>query len=137
MTKGDISKWLYQSRMNISCIQAEADLLIGSNAAKMLEPWEIINSHENGQCAIRTALRCVINGPLHSYEQHDGIRLNFRFGQKDFYVKVGKLLCEFRQDFSEKRWERIVRGVNWLLAKVLEALHGKKTFVYSVRLQTR
>lgn len=67
-TEEDIEKWPYLSKVRIPCIQAEVDLLIGSNAPKMLEPWEVINSQGDGPYAIRTALGWVINGPLHTYD---------------------------------------------------------------------
>jgi len=39
-------------------------MLIGTNAPKLLEPWEIVNSRGGGPYAIRTVLGWVINGPL-------------------------------------------------------------------------
>lgn len=40
------------------------DLLIGTNASKLMEPWEVINSVGDGPYAIKTLLGWVINGPL-------------------------------------------------------------------------
>ena len=64
VTEGDLAKWPYLSKVRIPSIKANVDLLIGSNAPKMLEPWEVVNSHGDGPYAIRTALGWVINGPL-------------------------------------------------------------------------
>lgn len=40
----------------IPSIKVNMDLLIGSNAPKVLEPWEVINSHGESPYAIRMAL---------------------------------------------------------------------------------
>lgn len=45
-------------------MKANVDLLIGTNAPRVLEPWEVINSHDNGPYAIKTVLGWVVNGPL-------------------------------------------------------------------------
>lgn len=50
--------------VHIPYIEVNVDFLIGTNVPKMLEPWEVINSHGNGQYAIRTVLGWIINGPL-------------------------------------------------------------------------
>lgn len=39
-------------------------MLIGTNAPRLLEPWEIVNSCGDGPYAIRTVLGWVISGPL-------------------------------------------------------------------------
>lgn len=65
LTAGDLAKLPYLAKLELPIIKANADLLIGSKAPKLLEPWEVINSHGNGPYALRTALEWVINGPLH------------------------------------------------------------------------
>lgn len=64
LTEGDLAKWPYLAKIKIPSIKANVDLLIGSNAPKMLEPWEVVNSSGDGPYAMRTALGWVINGPL-------------------------------------------------------------------------
>lgn len=64
ITDTDVKRWPYLSKMHIPNITAHADLLVGTNAPKILEPWEVVNSCENGPYAIRTVLGWVINGPL-------------------------------------------------------------------------
>ncbi|GAA6094348.1 uncharacterized protein LOC115787620 [Tachysurus ichikawai] len=66
VSKEELSKWPYLAKVKVPRIMANVDLLIGNNAPKMLEPWEVINSHGVGTYAIRTALGWVINGPLHA-----------------------------------------------------------------------
>lgn len=47
-TEGDLAKWPYLAKVKIPSIKANMDLLIGSNAPKMLEPWEVIHSQGGG-----------------------------------------------------------------------------------------
>ncbi|XP_014834503.1 PREDICTED: uncharacterized protein LOC106912190 [Poecilia mexicana] len=66
ITSEDLIKWPYLSRVHVPSINAEVDLLIGTNAPRLLEPWEVINSQNNGPYAVRTVLGWVVNGPLDS-----------------------------------------------------------------------
>lgn len=45
-------------------MDADVDLLIGTDSPKVLEPWELINSQCGGPHAVRTRVGWVINGPL-------------------------------------------------------------------------
>lgn len=63
-TAVDLERWPYLSKVHIPSIDASVDLLIGTNAPRLLEPWEVVNSCGNGPYAIRTVLSWVINGPL-------------------------------------------------------------------------
>lgn len=58
----DLVKWPYLSKINLTSINAEVDLLIGNNAPKLLEPWEVINSQGNGPYGVRTVPGWVVNG---------------------------------------------------------------------------
>ena len=64
VTAADLERWPYLSKVHVPTIEANVDLLIGSNAPRLLEPWEVVNSHGFGPYAIRTVLGWVINGPL-------------------------------------------------------------------------
>lgn len=63
-TKDELSRWAYLNKVRIPVIEAEVDLLIGDNAPKGIEPWEIVNSHDDGPYAVKTQLGWVVNGPL-------------------------------------------------------------------------
>ncbi len=63
----ELAKWPYLDGVDVPCIQADVELLIGTNASKKLEPWEVVNSHGNGPYTIRTLLGWVINGTLQGY----------------------------------------------------------------------
>ena len=66
ISEKELRKWPYLEDVKIPHINADVDLLIGTNASKLMEPWEVINSREGeeGPYAIRTLLGWVINGPL-------------------------------------------------------------------------
>lgn len=59
-TVEDLIKLPYLSSVHIPSIQAEVDLLIGTNAPKLLGPWEAINSQHNGPYAVRTVYSCQV-----------------------------------------------------------------------------
>lgn len=63
-TQSEVSKWLYLKGVLLPTIEADIGLLIATNASKLLEPWEIINSQGDGPYAVRTLLGWVVNGPL-------------------------------------------------------------------------
>lgn len=58
----DLRKWKYLDVVNIAKLDAEVELLIGTNVPKLLEPWEIINNEGQGPYAVKTLLGWVING---------------------------------------------------------------------------
>lgn len=43
-------------------MDADIELLIGTNAAKLMEPWTVINSRGNGPYVVQTPLGWVVNG---------------------------------------------------------------------------
>ena len=64
VTPEDLTKWPYLAKVNIPSIKASVDLLIGTNAPRLLEPWEVINSCGNGPYAVKTVLGWVVNGQM-------------------------------------------------------------------------
>lgn len=63
-TVADVERWPHLLKVNFPSIKANVNILIGTNAPRLLEPWEIVNSCGDGPNAIRTVLEWVINGPL-------------------------------------------------------------------------
>ncbi|KAK0150375.1 hypothetical protein N1851_008532 [Merluccius polli] len=61
-TQESINKWKYLREVKIPQLDADIELLIGTNAANLMEPWKVINSRGNGPYAVRTPLGWVING---------------------------------------------------------------------------
>lgn len=56
VTEKDLRKWPYLQKIKVPELEVGVDLLIGTNATKLLEPWEIINSCNDGPYAVRTLL---------------------------------------------------------------------------------
>ena len=48
ITEADLKKWPYLSSIQLKEIEAEIELLIGTDVPRAMEPWQIINSHDNG-----------------------------------------------------------------------------------------
>ncbi|GAA6068459.1 uncharacterized protein LOC122837472, partial [Tachysurus ichikawai] len=57
----DIEKWPYLQNVKLHGIDAEVELHIGADAAKVME---LINSQDEGPYAVWTRVGWVINGPL-------------------------------------------------------------------------
>ncbi|XP_078252913.1 solute carrier family 28 member 3-like [Rhinoraja longicauda] len=64
-----LKQWHYLKNIKITEIDSGIDLLIGTNASKVLESWEVIHSKEDGPFAMKTLLEWVVCGPLR--ENHD------------------------------------------------------------------
>lgn len=62
--QGDIDQWPHLKPVKLHNIDAEVELLIGTDASNVLEPWKVINSVEGGPYAVKTKVGWVINGPL-------------------------------------------------------------------------
>lgn len=60
----NIKAWPYLKEVYLTPIDASIGLLIGVNAPRALEPWQIINSVGGGPYAVKTLLGWVVNGPL-------------------------------------------------------------------------
>lgn len=66
----DVDKWPHLQGVLLPKIEAEIGLLIGTNAPKAIEPWQVIASVKDGPYAVRTQLGWTINGPL---REDDGL----------------------------------------------------------------
>lgn len=68
----DVAKWPYLSSIRLHELDADVDLLIGTDSPNVLEPWELINSQCGGPYAVRTRVGWVINGPLRTGDSGGG-----------------------------------------------------------------
>ena len=105
----DINRWHYLQNIVIPEIDSDIELLIGTNASKVIEPWEIINSQGEGPYAVRPLVGWVINGPLKENKsiiptEHPSARVN-RI-TVDSVTDLEKLLVsQYNTDFNEKASE--------------------------------
>lgn len=100
----DLREWPYLSKVHMPSIQAEVDLLIGINAPKLLEPWEVVNSQESGPYAVRTVLGWVMNGPLDGKGEVEAATITVnRIGVSKLEEMLMK---QYNHDFCEKQIEK-------------------------------
>lgn len=103
----DLEKWSHLSGIELSHIEADVGLLIGNNAYKAMEPWEVVHSVNGGPYAVRTVLGWVINGPLKkisdagSIAKHIGVSVN----RISIANVENMLLQQFNNDFPERACE--------------------------------
>ncbi|XP_013885992.1 uncharacterized protein LOC106534037, partial [Austrofundulus limnaeus] len=101
----DIENLEYLKSIKIPELDADVGLLIGMNAPKLMEPWEIINSKGDGPYAVKTLLGWVINGPLRS--ANGGQRsCPTVYINRISIIKLEDLLkSQYNMDFNEKSLE--------------------------------
>lgn len=99
----DISKLPHLKHIKIPRNDASVDLLIGTNASRSMEPWEVINSRGEGPYAVKTLLGWVVNGPLHGNRTKQ-----YKNGHNAVYVNhievntlEQMLLNQYKHDFME------------------------------------
>ncbi|KAK0131615.1 hypothetical protein N1851_033674 [Merluccius polli] len=103
----ELAKWPYMEGVVLPRIQADVELLIGTNASKMLEPWEVVNSHGNGPHAIKTLLGWVVNGPLSGHDEEQSERSHPAVNVNRISIsKLEELLHnQYNHDFNERSSE--------------------------------
>lgn len=100
----DLLKWLYLSKVHTPSLHADIDLLISTNAPKLLEPWEVINSQGNGLYAVKTVLGWVVNGLLDGSRELEAATVTVN---QIAVSKLEKLLMnQYNHDFCEKSIEK-------------------------------
>lgn len=103
VTAETLVKWPYLVGLTPPKIEANVDLLIGSNAPRLLEPWEVINSHGNGPYAIRTVLGWVINGLVHGEDSCLNAECRSAVVNRVSVCKLEKMLNnQYNHDFNER-----------------------------------
>ncbi len=107
ITQEGLARWSYLSAIQIPCIKANVDLLIGSNAPKLLEPWDVVNSCGGGPYAIKTVLGWVINGPMQGGDTaNPGIRLAVAAVNRISVCQLSELLNnQYLHGFNERTYE--------------------------------
>lgn len=100
-----LSKWPYLKNVQISTINAGIDLLIGTNAPKAIEPWQIINSEGDGPYAIKTLLGWVVNGPLGT--RMSNAMPSHAVNRISVHNLHEMLIAQYNSDFSEKLCEEV------------------------------
>lgn len=105
-TAADVKRWPHLSKIHISSIKVNLDMLIGAYDPKVLEPWEIANICGGDPYAIRTVLRWVINGPLNANGSSLDMELPCAVVNRISTSKLELMLNnQYNHDFNEKTSE--------------------------------
>ncbi|KAL2086463.1 hypothetical protein ACEWY4_017522 [Coilia grayii] len=96
--QNDLAHWAYLSKVTIPSISSKVELLIGTNAPNLVEPWEVINSQNGGPYAVKTLLGWVVNGPLRcAAGSEESVTVN-----RISVASLEKMLIsQYNQDFYE------------------------------------
>ena len=93
-------------KVSIPEIDGNIELLIGMNASKIMEPWEIINSQGEGPYAVKTLVGWVVNGPLRGNESSIDNDCQSATVNRISIANLEKLLInQYNHDFNEKASE--------------------------------
>ncbi|TWW61438.1 hypothetical protein D4764_04G0000850 [Takifugu flavidus] len=101
-----LQKWSYLSDVNSPHINANVGLLIGANNSKLMEPWHVINSQEEGPYAVKTVLGWMVCGPVTNE--------NTLFRGKTAHYGVNRvaveeveqlLIQQYNKDFPERLYD--------------------------------
>lgn len=102
-TKKDLARWSYLQKVVIPEIDGNIELLIGTNASKVIEPWEIINSQGEGPYAVKTLVGWVVNGPLRGGDSSASHNCPSATINRISVANLEKLLIsQYNHDFNEK-----------------------------------
>lgn len=102
-TKKDLARWPYLQKVDFSEINGNIELLIGTNASKVIEPWEIVNSQGGGPYAVKTLVGWVVNGPLRGGKSSISCDSPSADINRISVANLEKLLIsQYNHDFNEK-----------------------------------
>ena len=103
----DLKQWSYLKGLYLPRIDSDIGLLIGINASKVMEPYEVIPSEGDGPFAVCTKLGWVVNGPLSladiDYESSNCMVVQVNRMEVTYAPTLQDQLIEyFNYDFSER-----------------------------------
>lgn len=99
----DIDQWSYLKGVQLHDIDEGVDLLIGTDAPRVMEPWELINSQDEGPYAVRTRVGWVINGPLCGGSNRDKSDCSAVTANRISVEHLQEMLVkQFNHDFNER-----------------------------------
>ncbi|XP_023192327.1 uncharacterized protein LOC111609249 isoform X3 [Xiphophorus maculatus] len=103
----DIDQWPHLKPVNLHNINADVELLIGTDASNVLEPWEVINSVDGGPYAVKTKVGWVINGPLRTRSNNRNKNVCTTVTANRISVEHLKemLVKQYNHDFNERSSE--------------------------------
>ena len=102
----DVNKWPYLRHIELHEIDSDIDLLIGTNASELMEPWELVNSQRGGPYAVRTKVGWVLNGPLRGGRDSKKDGCSAVTPNRISIANIEEMLVnQYNHDFSERSSE--------------------------------
>ncbi|XP_013856310.1 uncharacterized protein LOC106512188 [Austrofundulus limnaeus] len=102
ISEEELSKWSYLKDINFPRIHAGVDLLVGTNASKLMEPWEVVNSQGEGPYAIRSHLGWVVNASAEDYNDFENGCPSVHVNRTTVDKIEELLISQYNYDFNEK-----------------------------------
>lgn len=107
ITKKDLKDWPHLDHIQLDEIDADIELLIGTDIPRAMEPWHVINSKNNGPYAVKTLLGWVVSGPLK--QGHAAVEYVGPIAVTSNRISVMELkdllIKQYNQDFCENKYE--------------------------------
>ncbi|KAL7875500.1 hypothetical protein AOLI_G00104630 [Acnodon oligacanthus] len=107
-TRKNLEKWSYLNRVHLPQLDWEVGLHISANTYKATEPWEKINSRNDGPYAVKTDLGWVVNRPVgkcQESESDDVKRQCFLVNRISVSSTEDMPMRHYDADFPERQWE--------------------------------
>lgn len=115
----DVDRWPYLKGINISHIDAEIGLLIGSDGPEALQPKEMRPSEDGGPFATRTVLGWVLNGQVGRAATTKVSTANFVQGNKTLDEQFHEFCnLEFSDTFYESKTSMSLN--DWKALNIME-----------------
>lgn len=95
-----LKNWLYLKEVYLPEINADVGLLIGVNNHKVMEPWQIINSQQNGPFAVKTILGWMVCGAA---ENNSSLQYNINHISLSEIEQL--LVQQYNTDFPERHYD--------------------------------
>ncbi|KAJ8356650.1 hypothetical protein SKAU_G00194440 [Synaphobranchus kaupii] len=140
-----LERWPYLSEeVQLPHIEADVDLLIGTNAHRAMEPWKIIHSQEDRPYAVKTTLGWVVNGPLRKGHDHNSSCTDQKVSVNRISVSGvdSMLLQQYNHDFpehaSEEKYEMSREDVQFIksVSETVEKVDGHYSIGMPLRKKT-
>ena len=101
-----LQKWPYLHEVTLPRIDADVGLLIGANNPKAMEPWQIINSQDDGPYAVKTVLGWMVCGPAKKETIDPKMESAHYSVNRISVLELEQLMVrQYNTDFPERRYD--------------------------------
>ncbi len=104
----DLDKWPHLKHVPLPEIDANVEILIGTNVPSALEPLEVIRSVDGGPYAVKTILGWTVNGPLGGCDDSPGCQSTVSINRISAVTLDELWNKQFKMDFPENKQDELV-----------------------------